>query len=93
MRSMAIVTKIRYGGVKVTLQYDVPSARIPCVLFHRQLTAHACSGCRRHRVNPSHEGHAPSDRNPFCFHAAYCILELMIENGGFVPDIHSIVVN
>ena len=61
---MAIVTTTKCGAVSVTLPYFVPSNGMPCVRFRVQSTRHAYRRYPRHRVNPRHEGHAPSSNNP-----------------------------
>ena len=63
-RSMSIVTTTRYGAVRVTLPYSVPSDGMPCVRVRVQSTSPAYSEYPRHRVNPCKEGHAPSDKPP-----------------------------
>ena len=64
MRSMAIVTTTRYGAVRVTLPYSVPSDGMPCVPVRVQSTLNVYSGYQRHQVNPRQEGHAQSDKSP-----------------------------
>ena len=70
---MAIVTTTKYGAVRVTLPYSVPSGGMPCVRVRVQSTSHAYSGYPRHRVNSRQEGHAPSDIPP---KTASCATEL-----------------
>ena len=64
MHLLAIVTTKKYGAVRMTLAYYVPSDGMPCVRVRVKSTWHAYIGYLRHRVNPCQEGHARSDKPP-----------------------------